>query len=333
MIDKIVRYLKGELAGEEREELIDWINANEENQRYFEEIEEAWHAAAITHKEPFDADKAWRKFRAHNYQFRRKKRSLHHILKYAALIVIFLGLGWGGHLLFTDLQKGGSASFMELSVPRGETASFTFADQSRVQLNAGSSIRFPEQFGKKKREVYLEGEAYFQVADNKQKPFVVHAIGLDIKVLGTAFNVRSYPDEDIVETTLEEGQLEVSASEKEGKKKMAWRLNKNEQFRYFNKGDSSQLNKNVDTELYTSWKEGHYKFQKIKLGRLAKSLERLYDVEIQFENRKLKDLTYTGSFYKDEPVDKVLEMVEMSSEAVKVNQLKNKQFSITRKIQ
>jgi ferric-dicitrate binding protein FerR (iron transport regulator) len=222
---------------------------------------------------------------------------------------------------------------MELSVPRGETASFTFADQSRVQLNAGSSIRFPEQFGKKKREVYLKGEAYFQVADNKQKPFVVHATGLDIKVLGTAFNVRSYPDEDIVETTLEEGQLEVSASEKEGKKKMTWRLDKNDQFIYFNKADSSQLNKNVDTGIYTSWKEGHYKFQKIKLGRLAKSLERLYDIEIQFENRKLKDLTYSGSFFKDEPINIVLNMVEMSSKEVEVNKLDNKQFLITQKTQ
>ena len=215
----------------------------------------------------------------------------------------------------------------------GETAKFTFADQSRVQLNAGSSIRFPKQFGKEKREVYLEGEAYFQVADNKQKPFVVHATGLDIKVLGTAFNVRSYPDEDIVETTLEEGQLEVSASKKGGKEKMAWRLNKNEQFIYFNKADSSQLNRNVNTGIYTSWKEGHYKFQKIKLGRLIKSLERLYEVELRFENDKLKNLTYSGSFFKDEPINIVLNMVEMSSKEVEVNKLDNKQFLITQKTQ
>jgi ferric-dicitrate binding protein FerR (iron transport regulator) len=222
---------------------------------------------------------------------------------------------------------------MELSVPRGETASFTFADQSRVQLNAGSSIRFPEQFGKKKREVYLKGEAYFQVTENKQNPFVVHATGLDIKVLGTAFNVRSYPDEDVVETTIEEGQLEVAASEKGGKKKRAWRLDKNEQFIYFNKADSSQLNRNVDTGIYTSWKEGHYRFKMIKLGRLAKSLERLYEVEFRFENDKLKNLTYSGSFFKDEPINIVLNMLEMSSKEVKVNQLNNKQFLITQKTQ
>ena len=328
MTDKIVRYLKGELAGEGKKELIDWINATEENRRYFEEIEEAWQAAAITHKEPFDTDKAWQKFRTRS--FRKKKRSLHHVLKYAALIVIFLGLGWGGHLLFTNLQKGGSASYMELSVPRGETARFTFVDQSRVQLNAGSSIRFPKHFGEEKREVYLEGEAYFQVAENEKRPFVVHAIGLDIKVLGTAFNVRSYPDENILETTLEQGKLEVSTSEKEGKKKVEWRLNKNDQFIYFNKADSSQLSRNVDTGIYTSWKEGKYRFNKIPLNRLTKSIARLYDVNIDVAE-EIKHLGYTGIFYKDQPVDKVLERIEMSALNVEIKQFENKQYAITKK--
>jgi ferric-dicitrate binding protein FerR (iron transport regulator) len=328
--EQIVQYLKGELGEEEKKELFDWINRSEENRKYFEKLEKTWYVSAILHSEEVDTEKAWKRFRSHNFHFKSKKRSLHHILKYAAVIVIFLGLGWGGYLLFTNLQKGGSASYMELSVSRGETASFTFADQSRVQLNAGSSIRFPEQFGEKKREVYLEGEAYFQVAENERSPFVVHAIGLDIKVLGTAFNVRSYPDEDVVETTLEQGKLELSISEKEGKKKVEWRLNKNDQFIYFNKADSSQFYRNVDTGIYTSWKEGKYRFNKIPLNRLTKSIARLYDVNIDVAE-EIKYLTYTGIFFKDQPVDKVLERIEMSALDVEVKQFENKQYMITKK--
>ena len=89
----------------------------------------------------------------------------------------------------------------------------------------------------------------------------------------------------------------------------------------------------MNTGIYTSWKEGHYKFQKIKLGRLIKSLERLYEVELRFENDKLKNLTYSGSFFKDEPINIVLNMVEMSSKEVEVNKLDNKQFLITQKTQ
>jgi ferric-dicitrate binding protein FerR (iron transport regulator) len=159
---------------------------------------------------------------------------------------------------------------------------------------------------------------------------VVHAIGLDIKVLGTAFNVRSYPDEDVVETTLEQGKLELSISEKEGKKKVEWRLNKNDQFIYFNKADSSQFYRNVDTGIYTSWKEGKYRFNKIPLNRLTKSIARLYDVNIDVAE-EIKYLTYTGIFFKDQPVDKVLERIEMSALDVEVKQFENKQYMITKK--
>jgi len=327
--EQIVQYLKGELTEEEQKELFEWINRAEENRKYFEKLENTWYVAGILHREAGDPEKAWERFRSRH--FKTKKRSLHrNILKYAALIVIFLGLGWGGRFLFNTLQKEESATRMELSVPKGETANFQFADQSRVQLNAGSSIRFPENFTGGKREVFLEGEAYFQVAEDKKHPFIVRTNDMDVRVRGTAFNVRSYPEEEFVETTVEEGKVEVSKPGREqisGKKST---LKKGEQLLYNSKTDTFSLTRNVDTRLYTSWREGQYRFKKARLDRLAKSIERLYDVNIDVA-AEIKHLAYNGIFYKDESVDEVLDRIERSAFDIQIKKLDNKQYAITKK--
>lgn len=324
----IVRYLKGEATKKEQEELVRWINANPENRRYFEDMEEAWHASGITGRKQFDDDKAWQKFYASHFIVK-SRGSFRSFMKYAAIIAVLITLGWSGHFLYQRLHKVQQVAFMELSVSQGETANFRFADGTRVKLNAGTSIRFPEHFQAGRREVYLTGEAYFQVAKNQERPFIVHTGDLNIKVLGTSFNIRSYPGEGIITTTLEEGKVEVFKPDARDKQKYI--LSKNQHLQYEKASKKMHLKKQVDTRLYTSWKEGHFKFRGIKLDRLIKSIERLYDVEIEIKHPDLQRLTYTGSFYKSEPVNKVLEMIEMSSREVNVKQRNNRKFIITQK--
>lgn len=326
----IIRYLKGELNEEEKKELIEWLNASKKNLEYYKELEETWYAAFMADNEMFNSHKAWKRFKT-AHLWKAGRTSAYHFIRYAAFIFLFIGLGWGGHLLYTNFSEGESISYMELSVPKGETANFKFSDRTRVQLNAGSSIQFPEHFGKEKREVYLEGEAYFQVTENQQRPFIVHAGELDLQVLGTAFNVKSYPDENIVETTLAEGKVRITKNGDTRKNGKGCILEKGQHLAYDKMTEDFQLNKDVNIELYTSWTQGRYKFQGIQLMRLAKSIERLYGVQIKIEDPELRDLTYSGSFYKGEPVIKVLKMIELSALEVEITQIHENKFLITQK--
>lgn len=323
----IVRYLKGDINQQGREELIEWINHSEENRKYFEEISETWYVAAIINIETFNAKKARHKVWLHT---RGIKHFLNSFFKYAALIIVFSGLGWSGHLLYSSLKKEEAGSFMELSVYKGETAHFQFSDGTKIQLNAESSIRFPENFQNDRREVFLHGEAYFQVNENTEWPFVIHSADLDIRVTGTSFNVRAYPDEDIIETTLVDGKVQVYRENNTEDIRQGHLMKAGQQLRYHKEAGEFQLNE-VDPNLYTSWKDGYYKFSGIQLNRLIKSLERLYDVKIRIENPELGNLTYSGSFFKEESIYEVLEMIEKTSFEIQINQLENKTFLIVHK--
>lgn len=325
MKNSIVRYLKSGLTGKEKKELIAWTNASKENRQYFEEMEDAWLASAISNEAIFDKQAAWESFRRQNVK--PWKKYLLNIQKYAAIILFFILTGWFGHILYSSLQKTKPVSYMELSVSTGETAHFQFADQTKIQLNAESHLSFPEHFQDNQREVFLRGEAYFRVKKDEERPFVVHAGDLELKVTGTSFNIKSYPEEDIVETTLEEGMVQVSSNRRAGK----FLMRPGQHLVYNKKTVKFQLINNADIDIYTSWTKGRYKFNEIKLDRLVRSIERLYDVDIELKEPGLKDLTYTGSFYKSESALRVLKMIQMSSLGVHFEQQANNQFIITKK--
>ena len=327
--NRIVRYLKDEITEQEKKELIDWINSSEENRLYFEEIADTWYSSGISDENTFNADKAWQQFYARHY-IMSTRHSLRKVLKYAAVILLLVSIGWGGNFFFTTYWKAKPDKLMKLTVPKGETAHFKFADQTKVQLNAGSSIQFSKQFADGRREVFLEGEAYFQVSEDKNRPFIVHTDGLDIKVLGTSFNVKSYPEDKIIQTTLEEGKIQVSQISDSKRQKKKYILDKQQHLRYNKKMKDVQLKKNIDIRDYTGWKDGHYKFQGIQLNRLAKNIERLYNIDMQIEHPGLDSLTYTGSFYREESVSKILNMIELSSSQVKIEQTNNGKFIITK---
>ncbi|MBN1131922.1 MAG: FecR domain-containing protein [Bacteroidales bacterium] len=326
MINRITQYLKGELNEDQKQELADWINASKENRRYFEEIADTWYAAGISQKHIFNANEAYNRFRNHN-KSHTPARGIFTLLKYAASILALISLGWIGHLVFDNSRIEQSDSFITFSAPSGETAFLEFADQTVVHLNAESSIQLPESFNKDAREVFLTGEAYFNVARNEELPFIVHLDHLDIKVLGTSFNVRSYADENTVETTLEEGLLQVICGEAENGDDNIYFLRKGQHLSFNSKTNTVQI-KEENTLLYTSWKQGYYKFKKIKLDQLVRTIERVYDVDISLDQQETGNLTFSGSFFKDESVEDVLNMVEQSALDIAVHKVANSRFEI-----
>lgn len=188
-------------------------------------------------------------------------------------------------------------------VPRGGEYSLILADGTKVYMNSDSRLKYPINFDGDTRTVELEGEAYFAVKSNKQKPFIVKCKDSEIKVLGTKFNINSYDQR--ITTTLIEGKVQFSADSK----KVI--LKPNQQTTKFDGSKEIEI-KEVDASIYTSWIAGIFEFSDTELGEVKTQLERWYNIKINFEetnNMDLGKLKITGVVKKDKPISFVLDLI------------------------
>ena len=191
-----------------------------------------------------------------------------------------------------------------IRTPLGGEYSLTLSDGTKVWLNAMSELRYPVAFSGDLREVELRGEAYFEVAKNAQIPFVVTtSAGIDVKVLGTKFNVASYENDEQVTTTLAEGSVEV------GDEKGSVRLKPEEQA-LFCKGDRSLRVQKVDVGMYLAWKDGKFIFEEQSLEQIMKQLQRWYEMSVFYTNEEVKQYTFSGDLKKYDDFDKIIRMLE-----------------------
>ena len=191
-----------------------------------------------------------------------------------------------------------------LRVPRGGEYSITLSDGTIVYLNAESELRYPVKFVGEDRRVYLFGEAYFDVVHDKAHPFVVDVKNSTVRVLGTSFDVRAYADEDEVLTTLVQGSVRFSA----GKESVI--LEPGEQVVLDKSGRLET--REVDTYLYTAWKDGVFAFKRQRLEEIMKVVARWYDVNVFWEIVSQKEVTFTGKMKRYDDFSKVVEMLEMT---------------------
>lgn len=191
-----------------------------------------------------------------------------------------------------------------LRVPRGGEYSITLSDGTIVYLNSESELRYPVNFVGRDRRVYLSGEAYFDVVQDEVHPFIVDMGNSSVRVLGTSFNVRAYADEDEVLTTLVQGTVKFSA----GKESVTLEPGKQA---VLGKSESIET-REVDTYLYTAWKEGVFAFKKQRLEEIMKVVSRWYDVNIFWENVSQKEVTFTGKMKRYDDFSKIVEILEMT---------------------
>lgn len=196
-------------------------------------------------------------------------------------------------------------NYNELIVPKGGEFTLTLSDGTKVWLNSQSKIRYPVIFNDITREVYLEGEAYFEVAKDPQHPFHVNARnGVNIEVLGTSFNVRSYTDENAIETVLEEGSVRMSQG------KDAVILSPGNKAVYL-PNEPIQLT-TVNTELYTAWRHWQYIFMEESVENILKQLSRWYDIEVFYSNEAAKSVVFSGDVRKYDDINTLLEAMEIA---------------------
>ncbi len=196
--------------------------------------------------------------------------------------------------------------FNNLEIKRGQTYKLALSDGSRVQFNSESSLSYPVIFTGNTREVHLKGEAFFDIAHNPDKPFFINTEKSRIKVEGTSFNVKVYEGEN-EEITLVSGKVNVEIGEE------SYSLNPGQQISINTTTDEIILN-DVDVDLYTSWKEGVFKFVDLPMADIVNVLSRWYDVEFDFENEILKEERYSGAITKYRSLDYILNIIEKTND-------------------
>ncbi|WDF61844.1 DUF4974 domain-containing protein [Flavobacterium sp. KACC 22758] len=201
-------------------------------------------------------------------------------------------------------------SFNTLSTPIGGQYNIILADGTKVYLNAVSSIKYPTQFNGDKRVVELEGEAYFEVAKNKNKPFIVKSNNQSIEVLGTHFNVHSYNNESVVKTTLLEGSVAVTYKNQKAILKPGQQSDVSDNF-------SKIKVKEVDPEEAVAWKNGRFKFDNADLKNVMRQLERWYGIKVEYRGN-VSDVRFNGGTFRNKNLSEVLKVLELSNIKFKV---------------
>ncbi|HWI93051.1 MAG TPA: FecR domain-containing protein [Flavisolibacter sp.] len=206
-----------------------------------------------------------------------------------------------------QITENDAAFYNTITTPRGGQYQVTLTDGTKVWLNAASSIRFPVVFSGKERRVQITGEAYFEVAKNKNLPFRVQAAGSEIEVLGTHFNVNAYADEASVKTTLLEGLVKVSASS--SKNLSPKFIEPGQQASVDNEG-MINVKDQADVEEAVAWKNGRFQFKSTDIRSILRQLSRWYDVDVVYQGNV--NLHFTGLLSRNEPVDTIFKKLELT---------------------
>ena len=200
-----------------------------------------------------------------------------------------------------------SLVFNTLIVPKGGEYSLELPDGTVVWVNPESALRFPEKFTSNRREVFLEGEAYFEVKKDANRPFYVHTEAGKVRVLGTAFNVCAYSNDRFWQTTLVEGSVMINQEEKEVL------LKPNEQYQIDVRTGKAGL-REVLPELYTSWRDGKFYFKAYTFEELVEKLERWYDFKMFYMNEEIKTRRFSGVVNKYQPLEEMFKFLQMTSD-------------------
>lgn len=205
------------------------------------------------------------------------------------------------------------AQMNEVVIPYGKKSELLLADGTKVWLNAGSRLAFPSKFTKNIREVFLEGEACFEVEKNEEQPFIVKTGKLEIKVLGTHFNVSAYPTDNVIETVLLEGSVSVERARTLGLGKSEVLLKPNQKASFKKEKNDFSVTDETDADIYIAWTYGWLKYERENLKSVLRKVERYYNVEIRLPDNYPQDDKITGKLDLKESLNEAMEILADAS--------------------
>ena len=249
-------------------------------------------------------NRLWAKIQQNHQPYYYSKRLFNHFVKFAAVLAIGLVLGI---YISTVTEESSEPVFYAAHSPKGSVSDVKLPDGTVIFLNADSHIEYSMDGLNGNREVYLEGEAWFDVAKNPKKPFVVKTAFYTVQVTGTKFNVKAYNTDNEIITTLEEGSVIVGSSDNV-RLAQEISLKPGEQL-IFNKKTKAASVKTVNTGWFTSWKDNKLIFINMEFKELVVLLERKYGVEIEVKNKEILDRHFDGTI-KNESIIEILDIIK-----------------------
>jgi transmembrane sensor len=325
---------------------VNWLAEAEENKRYFSGLKQIWIESTVAFQ-VYDkkSDATYNRLitRIKSHQSEGTGLELNGRVKkiglkfYRAASVILALVSLSVSILYISGIKKDKpiVSYNEIVIPYGSKSSLVLSDGTKIWLNSGSKLRYPEKFTGDKRSVFLEGEAYFDVTPNKKKIFIVNTSRVNVKVYGTKFNIKCFPDEKSIETALVSGSIELEKIGKNGKVSESIKMKPhqivsyskdNDKFVLFGPemdekttGRKTQGNLiHIDPiqpktiEIVTSWKDNKLTFRSDSINVLTEKLQRWYNVTIDLQADELKKFTFTGTF-TTETIEQALKYLQLTT--------------------
>lgn len=307
MDKRIQKYFYGELSLAERMSFLREVDSDEELKKQFTEYQNLY---ALMNLSTQLEDRATGKSKYNLFVRNKQNTTLNkrwiHWLGYAAAIIavaVSSGLLTRWYIL-KDHSDVVASEMNTLYTPAGQRARLVLQDGTEVWLNAKSKLVYPAHFAGKERRVRVEGEAFFNVAKDSVKPFIVSAENVDMKVLGTQFNVYCYPDAEYIKTSLLEGCVHVFFQDRENEGVL---LKPNQQVTV---SEGKMEVRPIELEEYFLWRNGVYAFKNEPLIDILKKLELYYDVKIVVEDPSMFRETYTGKFRQRDSLDDVFRVLQ-----------------------
>ncbi|MGZ3873849.1 MAG: FecR family protein [Mucilaginibacter sp.] len=316
----LVKYITGEADEIEILQVKDWISAHPENEQYFAQLYETWHNMLYLQPAIINKDNAYQQFSS----TQKKGSWLPVWSKVAAAVAILIAIA----ATYTVYQAKPEQNVRQVAASKGAIKKIVLNDGTTVWLNAGSKLNYQTGFNKTSRTVYLEGEAFFEIAPGKKTlPFIVKTKNYTVRDIGTRFNLKAYPNDRFFETTVVKGEVAVegningNTSEKNViyvKPRQVLRIyyrpenaakTNMQDLKGYNEiqvlqVDSAKLNK------YDGWKEDLLVFDGNTLEEISKILERRYNVKILMDDEALENIRYSGSFKNVQSISKVLDIIK-----------------------
>lgn len=308
----LLKYLDGAQTESEQAEVEEWLAASPENEKVLEQL---YFTLQVTNRlhvmESVNPELSLIRFKS-RIQKQNKKVSLYRtwsVMQKVAAVLFIPVLVLSAYLFVQVGEK--QVRMIEVRTNPGVVSKFELPDGTKVWLNAGSTLSYPENFWPERRLVQLTGQGYFEVTKNPDKPFIVEVDPTySVEVLGTTFNISAYKDDEIIETTLVEGSVKLNIFAGNGKE-VSQILKPNEKAEFFR--TTNKLNiESVNADYDTAWRNGEMIFRNNSMGQVLRMLSRHYNVQFDVKDKDVLNSIITARF-KDEQLPQVMEYLKLAS--------------------
>ena len=295
------KYLSNSATADEMKELDEWIASNEDFHDWLENQVDNSSAEMDAEKQADILAKIHEKIAVQSKQ----KFVLPGWAKTVAAVALIVLMAVSAAIYFRSNQPN-MIQYAEIGALRGQKASVTLPDGTKITLNSESTLKYSTNYNQSDRAVELVGEAYFEVAKNKKIPFVVKAGKLEIEAKGTAFNIKAYPTDNSISTTLTEGKIEVKTPVD------VLSMIPNERMEYNNAGQTFRKLTLTDAEGSIGWLNDELSFENATLAEVVANFSRIYNIDIQFASESIKEQRFTGKINNNSLLS-VLRIISLTS--------------------